>query len=172
MQKTNAVTSRPRRAGSIVFALALLLASANTTLSAPQAGLSRYDRMRTGRTTFAAPTNPKFDWNYATGSSCSATPVIAEDGTVYFGATDKYLYAITKTGSLAWRYRANSSITGSAAIGLDPNMLNAYSNRAAAYMYTRQYDKSWDDVHFIESRGAGMKPEFMAELRRLSGRDR
>lgn len=55
------------------------------------------------------------------------------------------------------------------AIELQPDLLDAYSNRAFACMHAGQYDKSWEDVHFIERRGVSMKPEFMAELRRLSG---
>lgn len=58
------------------------------------------------------------------------------------------------------------------AIRLEPDLTNAYSNRAAAYMYSKQYDKSWEDVRTLERRGRSMSPEFMAELRRLSGRER
>ena len=58
------------------------------------------------------------------------------------------------------------------AVELKPDLMNAYSNRAAAYLYTGQYDKSWDDVHFVERHGFSMKPEFMADLRQRSGRER
>lgn len=56
------------------------------------------------------------------------------------------------------------------AIKLDPRQLSAYSNRASAYLYTRQYDKAWADVAAVRKLGYDMKPEFIAELTRLSGR--
>jgi tetratricopeptide (TPR) repeat protein len=57
------------------------------------------------------------------------------------------------------------------AIKLDPHPLNAYSARAGVYMKLGQYEKSWEDVYAVERLGYKMRPEFMAELRRLSGRE-
>lgn len=57
------------------------------------------------------------------------------------------------------------------AIKLDPKLINAYSNRANVYMHLKQYDKAWNDVRTIEKSGYKMGSEFMAELRKLSGRD-
>ena len=59
-----------------------------------------------------------------------------------------------------------------AAIKLDPRMPNAYSARAAIYMKLGQYEKSWKDVHAVENLGYKMKPEFIAQLRSLSGREK
>jgi tetratricopeptide (TPR) repeat protein len=58
------------------------------------------------------------------------------------------------------------------AIKLDPRQVNAYSNRAAIYLAAKQYDKAWADVRAVESLGFSMKPEFIDQLRRASGRDR
>jgi|GEM_PF-2235541 tetratricopeptide (TPR) repeat protein len=58
------------------------------------------------------------------------------------------------------------------AIKLDPHPLNAYSARAGVYMKLGEYDKSWDDVLAVERLGYKMKPEFMSDLRRLSGRQK
>jgi thiol-disulfide isomerase/thioredoxin len=60
----------------------------------------------------------------------------------------------------------------STAILINPNNLVSYFYRSIAYMFLKQYDKSWDDVHFIERRGNKVDPRFMAELQRLSGRER
>ena len=60
----------------------------------------------------------------------------------------------------------------SAAIQMDPNNAAAHFYRSIAYMFLKQYDNSWDDVHFVERRGYKLDPKFMAELRRLSGKER
>lgn len=57
------------------------------------------------------------------------------------------------------------------AILINPNKAAAYFYRSIAYMFLGQYDKSWDDLHFIERRGFKADPKFIAELRRLSGRE-
>ncbi len=60
----------------------------------------------------------------------------------------------------------------STAISINPNNFAAYFYRSIAYMYLKQYDKSWDDVHFVERRGDKVDPKFIAELKRLSGKER
>jgi tetratricopeptide (TPR) repeat protein len=50
------------------------------------------------------------------------------------------------------------------------NMLGrAYNNRAAAYYFEKDYDKSWEDVHKAETLGVEAKPEFLKALREASG---
>lgn len=58
------------------------------------------------------------------------------------------------------------------AILISPNSPAPFFYRSVAYMYLKEYDKSWDDVHFIERHGYNVDPEFVAELRRLSGKER
>lgn len=60
----------------------------------------------------------------------------------------------------------------STAILINPNNAAAYFYRSVAYMFFKQYDKSWDDVRFIERGGNKVDPKFISELRRLSGRER
>jgi thiol-disulfide isomerase/thioredoxin len=57
-----------------------------------------------------------------------------------------------------------------AAILMNPNNAIAHFYRSIAYMYLKQYDKSWDDVNFLEKRGYKVDPKFIMELQRLSGR--
>lgn len=59
-----------------------------------------------------------------------------------------------------------------AAIKLDPKFMNAYSARAGVLMRLGQYDKSWKDVYTVEKLGYKMKPEFLEELKRVSGRSK
>ncbi len=59
----------------------------------------------------------------------------------------------------------------SKAIEILPGLVSAYLNRATAYMYAGQYENSWRDLHSAQSRGAVINPEFMAELKKRSGRE-
>lgn len=56
-------------------------------------------------------------------------------------------------------------------IMINPNNIAAYFYRSIAYMYLGQYERSWNDVHFMERRGYKADPEFLMELRRVSGKE-
>ncbi|MFH1521168.1 MAG: PQQ-binding-like beta-propeller repeat protein [Candidatus Micrarchaeota archaeon] len=43
-------------------------------------------------------------WVFETGSGIESSPVIAEDGTIYFGSHDGYLYAINPDGTEKWKF--------------------------------------------------------------------
>ncbi len=45
-------------------------------------------------------------WTFSTGGNIYSLPAIAEDGTIYLGSFDKYLYALNADGSLKWKYHA------------------------------------------------------------------
>jgi len=52
----------------------------------------------------------------------------------------------------------------------NPSYAGAYYNRAIAYYYKKEYDKSWEDVHKAESLGLVFKPEFIESLQKASCR--
>ena len=57
-------------------------------------------------------------WSYEveiTGTIIS-TPVIATDGTIYFGSMDKHFYALNPNGTLKWKYEVSGGIQATAAI--------------------------------------------------------
>ncbi len=58
------------------------------------------------------------------------------------------------------------------ALLINPDNADAHFYRSLVYLNLKQYDKSWDDVHFVEKRGYKIDQAFIAELRRVSGRDR
>lgn len=58
------------------------------------------------------------------------------------------------------------------AIGSDPKYANAYYNRAGAYFKKQRYVNSWEDVCRAQALGVRVSPEFLADLKKLSGRDR
>lgn len=60
--------------------------------------------------------------------------------------------------------------TFSEAIKSNPNYAGAYYNRAMAYFYKNNYEQCWQDVHKAESLGLKFNPNFIASLRKFSGR--
>lgn len=58
------------------------------------------------------------------------------------------------------------------AIEIDPKLVWAYNNRIAAYFLKQEYDKCWEDVHRLEALGEKLHPEFLEQLKKLSGRER
>ena len=57
------------------------------------------------------------------------------------------------------------------AIALRPDCAEAYGNRAIAHYSKRNYDKAWADVNACQRLGEEVHPEFLAELRKASGRE-
>lgn len=67
---------------------------------------------------------------YRTGSGCMASPVVGENGTVYYGAFDRYLYGVYE-GALAWpRVSTGDMIAATAAVGLDGSVYYGTSGGA------------------------------------------
>jgi len=58
------------------------------------------------------------------------------------------------------------------AITIDPEFALAYNNRGVAYFYKKDYDKSWKDVHKAKVLGYKVDSEFIAELKKASGREK
>ena len=57
------------------------------------------------------------------------------------------------------------------AIEMHAKYSKAYINRAAIYYMKGQYDRAWEDVHKAEESGHQVPVEFLAKLRKASGRD-
>ena len=60
----------------------------------------------------------------------------------------------------------------SEAIKRDSNYAGAYYNRAKAYFYKNEFDKSWQDVHKAESLGYKFNADFLELLKRASGKEK
>ncbi|MCL5105255.1 MAG: hypothetical protein M1133_14250, partial [Armatimonadetes bacterium] len=137
---------------SATLAALILLASAGTAQSLAQFPMFRGDPQRTGRSQLEAGSDPKIAWTYKTGTTCSASPVVGEDGGVYFGAYDKYFYSITSGGSLAWQVRANSIISGTAAVDADGSIcFGTLGGRV--YSLASSGDPDWSSPYSIGSSG-------------------
>ena len=68
-----------------------------------------------GESPYEGPISSGLKWRYPTSNSVSSSPVIDNEGNVYFGS-GSYLYACTSSGLLKWSFRAGGQVTGSAAV--------------------------------------------------------
>ncbi len=69
----------------------------------------------------------------------------------------------------------SSIVIFSAAIKKNRNYAGTYYNRALAYFYKKDYDKSWKDVHQAERLGIEVNQRFLElidKLKKASGRDK
>ena len=97
----------------------------------------------------SAQTPGTLKWRYKTGNLIESSPAISEDGTIYVGSYDDYLYAINPDGTPKWRYQTGNNVESSPAIGSDGTV----------------YVGSWDHYLYAiysESQGlsAGPWPKF------------
>jgi outer membrane protein assembly factor BamB len=64
--------------------------------------------------------NGTLKWKYETDMWITSTPALAEDGTLYVGSWDHYLYAFNSTSGIRkWKFYAHHTIDSSPAIGND-----------------------------------------------------
>ncbi len=58
-------------------------------------------------------------WRFETGGNIESSPAIGEDGTIYVGSRDYYLYAIKPDETLKWKFKTGDWVGSSPAIGED-----------------------------------------------------
>jgi len=58
------------------------------------------------------------------------------------------------------------------ALEINPKLASAYYNRARAYYFKKEYDKSWDDIKKTQDSGYKIPAELLDELRKASGREK
>ncbi len=76
----------------------------------------QYDNQRTGRCPYPSPAQPETLWTFLTSGEVWSSPVVAEDGTIYFGSMDGSLYGLHSDGSLKWSYATKGDIYSSPAL--------------------------------------------------------
>lgn len=106
----------------VVFAVMTLIALlylGSSAHSAPQFQQYKGDARRTGRSNYVSTYSPTKAWSYDIGANCSGSPIVGQDGTVYFGAYNDQLFAIGSNGQLKWSYSTSDKITGTVAISND-----------------------------------------------------
>ena len=73
----------------------------------PEAPWAQYKRdpQKTARSPVNGPAAPELLWKFDAGNPILSGPVIAADGTIYFGTENSRLYAVTPDGKLRWMYQ-------------------------------------------------------------------
>jgi len=103
--------------------LTLLLAAAAVATAAPahrtdgdEASVFRADARHSGLYQGAVETLHGVKWQFKAGGAIVSTPALAH-GTVYFGSSDHFLYALDeKSGALRWKYQSGSRVASSPAV--------------------------------------------------------
>ena len=103
-----------------------LLANQGALTPAPQHQLAdspwpmfRHDLEHTGRSPYMGAQTGTLQWKFKTGNWVRSSPVIAQDGTIYVGSYDNYIYAIKPDGRLKWKFKTGRGVNSSPAIGKD-----------------------------------------------------
>ena len=99
------------------------LDAADAALDADGDGFSNLQEYTSGTdpndSTSVPQTDGALKWRYQTEGTIYSSPAVADDGTVYNGSADGYLYALNADGSLKWRYQTDGGINASPSIGAD-----------------------------------------------------
>ena len=74
-----------------------------------------------------------WSWPSNNALSISHSPVIGQDGKVYFACYSESLYAMTPEGTLAWAYPLGRAVNSAPVIGLDGNVLVATTRGSAPW---------------------------------------
>ncbi len=105
------------------------LSSLGTSIyfSTPALDASGSCYITTSRKLVKITSNGTIDWSWPAHNSLSIShsPVIGNDGKVYFACYSDSLYAVNTDGSLAWAAALGNSVNGSPAVGRDGRILVA-----------------------------------------------
>lgn len=93
----------------------------------------RRDVRNTGLGTIPSIYHGDRPWSFKTGAGLFITPVVAGNGTVYFGSADHNFYALTPQGKLCWKLRTGNIIDAAAA--LDASQRTVTIGSADDYLY-------------------------------------
>ena len=86
-------------------------------LSVPFA-MFRNGPAHSGRSAHSGPlVNVTVSWTYKTGGRIFSSPTLAEDGAVYVGCADGFVYGVFDDGTIKWKYPAGGAVVATAAIG-------------------------------------------------------
>jgi len=90
-------------------------------------------------------------WEYAVDGVVRGSPAVADDGTIYFGSDNWFLYALNPDGTQKWWFLADDAIRSTPAIGSDGTV---YVKSSDQYLYalTPDGDTLWD--FFLGSGGS------------------
>ena len=100
-----------------------------------------HDLRHTGQSPFSTSTSPNYEekWRYVTSDWVDGSPVIGNDGVIYFGDKDRYIYGVYPNGTLKWSYKTEGWIWSAPAIADDGTV---YVGSWDCYLYALNSDGS------------------------------
>jgi outer membrane protein assembly factor BamB len=92
-----------------------------------------HDVHHTGLSPYSTADNPGIEkWRFKTRYGIDSSPVIDDNGTIYFGAKDGYIYALYPNGIMKWRYETDNWITSAPSLEEDGTV---YVGSWDSYLY-------------------------------------
>ncbi len=82
----------------------------------------RQNKTRNGKTPYLGGLDISLLWSFATGGKIESSPVLAPDGTIYFGSNDGNMYALNSKGEEIWRFKTDGPVVSSAVIDIAGNI--------------------------------------------------
>ncbi len=120
----------------LAFLLLLSLLGPSLMLNAVQAASAPWpmfhqDARHQGVSPAKGPATPVLKWSFSV-TGMANPPVIAADGTLYFGDSGQWFYALNPDGTLRWKIQTAGAISGSPAIANDGTIYAAFDD---GYLY-------------------------------------
>ncbi|RMH97292.1 MAG: choice-of-anchor D domain-containing protein [Calditrichaeota bacterium] len=82
----------------------------------------RHDPQRTALSPFTGPIQGALQWQFPTGDIIRSSPAIDENGNIYIGSYDHFLYSLRPDGSLNWSVDLGSPLLSSPTLAANGNI--------------------------------------------------
>jgi outer membrane protein assembly factor BamB len=115
-----------------------------------------HDVRHSHRSTYTGASSPSGKWTFPVTKQTGvySSPAVGADGTVYFGGTDTYLYAVRADHRLKWKFPTASAIYSSPALGADGTVYVG-SDDSKVYAVNADGVKKWS---FLTGGGVRSSP--------------
>ena len=107
-------------------------------------------------------------WTFATGSLIFSSPAVSEDGRIFFGGADGFIYALSPDGIALWEVFIGGEVDASLAIGPNGNLYAATSEGSVVSLDDELGDELWAFQVPVES-GAEARDVIITSSCVLSG---
>lgn len=117
----------------------------------------RGNAQNTGKTDIEGPSVNLLKWKYEALDKMMSSPVVGPDGTIYIGAEDFHLYALSPAGKLLWKFKTGLPVRSSAAV-LKTGVIYFGSDDKHLYAVSSKGKELWKfkgDGYFVSSPAIG-----------------
>jgi outer membrane protein assembly factor BamB len=106
--------------------------------------MQSHDTHHTGQSQYSTADNPHIEkWRFRAGNRVDGGMVIDNDGTIYFGSFDGYLYAIYPDGTLKWKLKVYGWIWSTPAIAEDGTIYVGVDDSSCLYAINPNGTEKW-----------------------------